>query len=136
MSKRNCIYTGLPAEKTDKVVPKEGGDESHNWINSVPCSVIYKEKVKKRKLPSDLEVQAHKTFAMLELARLDVARFEKELVEIQKKICKINNISNPLFKKHISKNKQIEIAYKEKEVQEMDFKEVLDLEEESKKMRW
>jgi len=134
MSRRKCIYTGLPAERTDKVVPKEGGDEAHNWINSVPCSITYKEKVKKRKLPSELEVQAHKTFTMLELARLDVARLEKELIETQKKICKINKINNPLFKKPMSKNEEIEIAYKEKEVQEMDFKEVL--EEETKKMEW
>jgi len=133
MSERKCVYTGLPADSMDKVVPKEGGDESHNWANSVPCSKAYKE-IKKRRNPDDLEMNANTIFKKLELARLEVVKLERDLIENQKKICKKYKIHNADFKRKASKKEQIEMAYKEKEIQEMDFSEVL--EENKQKLEW
>ena len=133
MSQRKCIYTGLPATKTDMVVPKTGGDESHNWVNSVPCSEEYKE-IKKRKEPNDLEIEANDTFRKLELARLQVERYERALQDVQTRIRKSVGLDKPKKPKKLSKDKQIEIAYKEKEIVEADFDRVI--KEKKKKMEW
>lgn len=135
MSQRNCIYTGLPAKTTDKVVPKNGGDESHNWANSVPCSEEYKQ-IKQRREPNDLELEANKIFKMLELARLEVEALQGRLKENQIKILKQCGLENPIFKrkKKISKNKEIEMAYKDKELSEVNLDKVV--EEKKKKLKW
>jgi hypothetical protein len=130
MSGRKCIYTGKDAEVTDKVVPKEGGDEVHNWSNSVPCSKYYKD-LKGLRPPNALELQANRVFKMLELAKLDVGVYKKELARIQKQIVETlpENIQKAAKK---IKDKEIELAYIEKEIQEVDLDKVLD----SKKMEW
>ena len=135
MSSRKCIYTGKDAECTDKVVPKNGGDVDHNWANSAPCSKEYKNK-KKLQDPSELELKANRYFYMLELAKQEVEFYTKKLKEIQLQL-------NPVKKKEPKKTKkkpraekikdrEIKIAQAERDIQELEFEEVL----EKKKMEW
>lgn len=127
MSRRKCIYTGLDASTTDKVIPKLGGDENHNWSNSVPCSEKYK-KFKGLRLPTELEMEANRVFKKLELAKLDVVLYEKELALIQSKI----NKTVPKGDTKTKKDNQIEISQKEKEIQETSFDKVI----KKKKVDW
>lgn len=132
MSKRNCIYTGLESTRMDKFVPKKGGDEAHNWSNSVPCSEEYKE-IKGKRLPNKLETEAYSLFMEIESLKLKVSLEEAKLKEIQAKIRKKHKIllpeekiEKPKERKKISKEKEIEIAFKEKEIKEIDVSEVLE----------
>lgn len=139
MSKRDCIYTGLESTTMDKFVPKRGGDENHNWTNSVPCSEEYK-KIKGKRLPNSLESEAYSAFMELERLKLESSIQENKLKEIQAKIRAKHKIllpeeiveEKPKERKKISKKKEIEIAYKEKEVKEIDVSKVI----ENKKIRW
>ena len=137
MSQRKCIYTGLPAKAMDKVIPKKGGDESHNWVNTVPCSDEYK-KIKGRREPNDLEMEANRLFRLLENAKLDVEFYTEKLESLQAKIRKNNNLSleDAVEKKknRLNKEQQVEVAYKEKEISEMPIEDVV--EESKKKMVW
>lgn len=118
MSQRKCIYTGLPAKKTDMLMPKEGGDEIHNWTNSVPCSEEYKL-IKQKQQPTDLDIEAQNLFYQSELLRLKLQIIEKRIAEVQFKIRKRNNINYSCLDKNISKEEQIKQAYKEKEILDM-----------------
>jgi len=137
MSSRKCIYTGKDANTTDKVIPKQGGDENHNWSNSVPCSKEYKD-FKGLRLPTELELEANKIFKKLELAKMDVVLYEKELHRIQSEIAKtlpkVSKSDTSRTKKVLKskKDKEIEIAHKEKEIKETNFDEVL----KKKKVEW
>ena len=122
----------------DKFMPKKGGDENHNWTNDVPCSEEYK-KIKGKRLPNSLEHEAYKSFMELERLRLLVSLEDAKLKEIQGKVRKKHKIllpeekvEKPKVRKRISKDKEIEIAMKEKEVQEINVDKVL----ETKKMGW
>lgn len=142
MSKRKCIYTGLDSETMDKFMPKTGGDENHNWSNSVPCSNEYK-KIKGKRLPNDAEHLAYKEFMELERLRLLVSIQEGKLRLAQAIIRKKSKIflpeeveemvvEKPKKRKKISKEKEIQIAIKEKEIQEINIDKIL----ETKKMEW
>ena len=137
MSSRKCIYTGKNANTTDKVIPKEGGDENHNWSNSVPCSKEYKD-FKGLRLPTELELEANKIFKKLELAKLDVVLYEKELGRIQAEIAKTlpkvskNDTSGTKKVLKSNKEKEIEIAHTEKAIKETNFDEVI----KKKKVEW
>ena len=130
MSSRKCIYTGKDASTTDKVIPKEGGDENHNWSNSVPCSKEYKA-FKGLRLPTELELEANKVFKKLELAKLDVVLYQKEMLRIQSEIAKplpkVSKSDTSGTKKVLKskKEKEIEIAHTEKEIKETNFEEVI-----------
>lgn len=128
MSQRNCIYTGLPAKRTDKVIPKEGGDESHNWGNSVPCSEEYKN-IKNGRQPNRLELEARDLFFEMEGLRLRLQVLETRQKDLQRRIRRENNLE-PIEEqlkieekstkpKKINKEEQIKQAYKEKEIIDM-----------------
>jgi len=137
MSSRKCIYTGKDAGTTDKVIPKKGGDETHNWSNSVPCSKEYKA-FKGNRMPTELELKANKIFKKLELAKLDVVLYEEELHRIQSELVqnlpKVSKSDTSGTKKVLKskKEKEIEIAHKEKEIIETDFDKVIT----KKKVEW
>ena len=130
MSSRKCIYTGKDAATTDKVIPKKGGDESHNWANSVPCSKEYKA-IKALRPPNELEMEVNRVFKKLELALLDVQFYQDKMVEIQSIL--IKNLPKVDKKpKKSKKDKEVEIAHKEKEIKELSLDKVLD----KKKVLW
>lgn len=135
MDKRKCIYTGKEADGSDNVIPKsKAGDELHNWTNKVPCNSEYKLE-KQGNMPSELEMEAHEAFTLMELHRNKAKYYELKLEEIQKKICKntekIQKKSVKIQKKS-KKDKQIEQAYIEKEVTEPEkYEEVLEKRKES-----
>lgn len=131
MDKRKCIYTGKEADGSDNVIPKsKAGDELHNWTNKVPCSSEYKLK-KQGELPTELEMEAHEAFTLMELHRNKAKYYELKLEEIQKKIQKTAKKPQKTAKKS-KKDKQIEQAYIEKEVTEPEkYEEVLEKRKES-----
>jgi hypothetical protein len=114
---RKCIYTDKPAKLKDLVIPKPLllEDEVHNWANKVPMSDLYK-KVDSR-LPTELELEAHKYFYLLELSRLHVLYYENKLKEIQDKINK-----KKTKRRQNKREKQEKIMYKELEIQQMQEK--------------
>jgi len=125
-SKRKCIYTDEEATALDKVVPKNGGDEVHNWSNSVPCSQEYKDK-KGNSHPTELEVRTNRAFKMLELAKLDVVYWERELKKLQSQ-----NKPKKSKNQEKIKKKEIKLAEKEQEIKEIPIEKVL---EERKKIK-
>lgn len=162
MDVRKCIYTGKDARVTDKVIPKNGGDEVHNWANTVPCSSVYK-KNKGMDFPTELELKTNRAFKMLELAKLDIQfythvvdidalkeavveansqerefnrlRFEIEKAPLRVTIKNTLEVKESLkssSKQKKKKNKEIEMAYKEKEIIEMNLDKILN----KKKMEW
>lgn len=126
MASRNCIYTGKKAGCTDKVIPKNEGDEVHNWANSVPCNLEYKELIKGNRMPTELEMEASKAFQQLEIAKQQVNFWEKRLESIQKQI--VETLPEPKKKTSTKskKEKEIKIAEKEKEIKELDVDKVLE----------
>lgn len=129
VSKRKCIYTDEEASTTDKVLPKKEGDEVHNWTNNAPCSKEYKDK-KKNSHPTELELQINRAFKMLELAKLDVIFWERELKKLQGK----NKKYTKNTKKSKKIQKEIKITKKEKEIEKMDFDKVI--EKRKRKIEW
>lgn len=132
MSQRKCIYTGKEAKKTDKVIPKNGGDVDHNWANSVPCSEEYK-KIKDLRQPTELEMEANRIFKKLEISRMDVEYYEKQLQEIQAKIVKSIGIKleipqdkKPAKTQKATKKQQIEISHAQNEIDSADLKKIID----------
>lgn len=129
MSQRKCAYTGLPAKTTDKVIPtKDGGDQSHNWANSVPCSNEYK-KIKAMRQPNQTELEAANLFFEIESAKLKLQSLEQKRDVLQAKLREKHNIEyyeevledkKPPKPKKLSKDEQTKQAYKEKELIEMD----------------
>lgn len=136
MSSRSCIYTGLKASTTDKVIPKTGGDETHNWANSAPCSKMYKD-IKARRLPNELEMNANRLHTKLELAKLDVQFYEAQLLKNQAEIRKVLGISDKNTVSSEEKSprqvKEEKIAIKEKEIIETNLETVLEERKKKKK---
>ena len=139
MSSRKCIYTGKDANCEDKIIPKNGGDEVHNWVNSAPCNSKYKNK-KARNHPTELEVSINRAFKMLELAKLDVRFWEIELNRLRVLLANTphNNKKTNEEPKKVSKTsekkkeREIKVAKKELEIKEVDFQSHLN----KKKMEW
>lgn len=121
MSSRKCIYTGKEADCTDKVIPHDGGDIDHNWANSAPCSRSYKVQ-KGLEEPTELEMQINKAFKMLELAKMDMYFWEKRLKYLQDILQKDVNEPPKNSKK---KKKEVELAYQEKEISDINLDKVL-----------
>jgi hypothetical protein len=120
---RKCIYTGLEARCTDKVVPKKGGDECHNWANSVPCSLEYKN-FKEGRDPTETELMLNRAFKMLELAKLDVVYWEREAIRLRTEI--------GFVPQTIKKEEELKVMDKEQEIKEINFDSII----EKKKMEW
>lgn len=128
MSKRNCTYTGEEAKVSDNVVPKaKAGEEIHNWTNKVPCSEDYKE-LKQGRLPTELEMEAHGHFVLMELYRNKAKWHEEKLKEIQETLkLDLEDYKLSRKQKQTKKDRQIEQAYIEKEVTEpKKYEEILD----------
>jgi hypothetical protein len=104
MSPRKCIYTNKQANSKDTVISKTRGDALHNWTNKAPVNSEYQES-KQGRLPTELEMEAHRLFYQLELARLDVTYYEAKLQEVQEQITGI-------------KQDQVEKAYHIKDLTE------------------
>jgi hypothetical protein len=85
MSPRKCIYTNKEATSKDTVIPKTCGDALHNWANRAPVNSEYQES-KQSRLPTDLEMEAHRLFYLLELAKMEVSYLEARLQEVQEQI--------------------------------------------------
>jgi len=121
MGKRKCAYTGQESECTDKALYKDFAEEEiHNWTNSIPCSISYKES-KKDLFPTDIEAEIHETFYLLEIYKWKVKYLEKKLSTLQEK----NNSRTPTEKtgvaqknKEKKKQKEIESAIAIKEIAE------------------
>jgi hypothetical protein len=85
MGPRKCIYTNKEAHSKDTLIPKNRGDALHNWANRAPADAEYL-KSKAGRLPTDLEMEAHRIFYLLELARLEVTYLEERLKDVQERI--------------------------------------------------
>ena len=125
---RKCIYTDKPAKLKDLVIPKPLllEEEVHNWANKVPMSDLYKKD--ESRLPSELELEAHKYFYLLELSKLHVLYYENKLKEIQGQINKKRT-----KRSKNKKEKQEKIMHKELEIQQMQEKIDSILKERAKK---
>lgn len=134
--KRNCAYTDKESFCSDRILPKElAEDEVHNWAISMPASVDYKES-KGGELPSDLEVEIHETFYLIELTKIRLKFLEKKLEKLQQ----INPSRGPAPKsgaaqknKEKIKKKQIEAAIVEKEIVEDNSSKIDEFLEKKKK---
>lgn len=137
MSSRKCIYTGKNADCLDKVVPHDGGDIDHNWANSVPCSKPYKKK-KGLRLPTEIEIEINRAFRMLELAKIDVDIWSKRLQKLQEELQKTKLIPavEPTQEEKKQKQEEIKIAYKEKELQEVDLNGIIEKKKKQNKVIW
>lgn len=122
MASRNCVYTGKKAGCTDKVIPKEGGDEVHNWTNSVPCSIEYKE-FKGKRPPTEKELEACSIFYKIEMLKQELNFLEKQLHEVQQELLRS---LPPKKTKKTQKDKEIELAYQEKEIKEVNLDKVIE----------
>jgi hypothetical protein len=116
--KRKCIYTNQDSDCLDKIIPSE---EVHNWTLKAPCSSIYRES-KGNDLPTDLEMEIHETFYLLELSRVKIKYLEAKLLKLQEE----NKDSRKPIKKTGAakknkekiKDKQIEASIAIKEIME------------------
>jgi hypothetical protein len=119
--KRNCAYTGKDSLCKDNILPRDViEDEIHNWANGLPSSIEYKES-KGSDFPTDLEMDIHETFYLIEITRVRLKYLEKKLEKLQAQ----NNERKPIQKtgakqkkKEKIKQKQIETAIVEKEIVE------------------
>lgn len=75
--KRNCVFTGLPAECKLIVSSKK-----HNWTKAVPCTKKYKE-LKEKQPITEKEFKLIELFIQKELALLRVEFFENKMEEIR-----------------------------------------------------
>lgn len=124
-SVRKCIYTGEKATAKDSVLPREviGEENIHNWDNKSPISEDYKN-FKRDDFPTDLEMEANKTFHLLELAKLDVIFYENKLKKIQENInlefkqTKEKMIDRKEKNKVNKKEREIKKAHMEKDINE------------------
>jgi hypothetical protein len=83
--KRKCAFTNKSATKKSCVMPKGYLRDPHNWANKVPCNEEF-DKMRKKRIPTELEMQAMEYFHMLEMAKIRVEYFERKLEQIQNKI--------------------------------------------------
>ena len=121
--RRKCIYTGLDSDEKDSVIPRDIIVDQHNWSGGVPVSASYKQH-KKNRLPTSLEMEAVETFYLLEMARLKVEVYSKQLAEIQAKINSTVKLK-PVLKNQghnaaVRKEKQIKAAIGELKVKNME----------------
>lgn len=84
-NKRKCIYTNQEAMAKDRPLVLGRGDSLHNWVNRAPVNSSYFES-KKNRLPTDLEMEAHRLFYLLELAKFEVSYLEAKLQSVQEEI--------------------------------------------------
>ena len=115
MGSRKCIFTGKDSNTKTKILEGEAqGEEKFNWTLNVPTCLEYKER-KGEGMASDLEIDIHETFYLLELARMRVKHLENKLESLQAK----NNQTEeekPSKKSIHKKDRQIKQAIHEKEV--------------------
>jgi hypothetical protein len=126
MTIRKCVYTGGEAKSKDSVLPKKVlGEESHNWTLHVPCNTDYKAQ-KGDKLPTELELQAHELFHLVELSKLRTSYYEAKLAEVQAKILEAFAVPDPAkpTKSVKIKEEQIKKAIVQKEVLEENKKDM------------
>jgi hypothetical protein len=126
MTKRKCVYTGQDSNDKDSVIPRHLIKDEHNWSVYVPTTSDYKQQ-KINRQPSELEIQAVETFYLLEMAKLKVEFYESQLAKIQDQINKdyrplpIQKPKNEGKNAEKKKQKQIEIAEKEKSIQDLEL---------------
>jgi hypothetical protein len=127
MSKRKCIFTGNDSDDKDSVLPRHLSKDQHNWASQVPTTTSYKEKRKDRS-PTDLEIQAADAFYQIELLKTKLEFYEFRLSQIQSEINSAF-VSEPIIKPKNEgkraakkKEKEIEIAEKQKDIQNMESK--------------
>ena len=127
MYSRKCVYTGEKASCRDKVIPHNGGDIDHNWSNTVPCSRDYKDR-KSNKMPTELEMKISRAFYELELSKKEVEFWQAEHDRLKGELETELKVEPPKKKKNTmtKKDKEIELAYKEKEIVEMDLDSILE----------
>jgi hypothetical protein len=77
--KRKCIYTNEDSDCLDRIIPS---DEVHNWTLKTPCNSQYRES-KGTEPPTDLEMEIHETFYLLELSKIKVKYLEVKLLRLQ-----------------------------------------------------
>lgn len=113
--KIKCPFTGEEALSKEFIIPKNLFSEElvHNWTKDVPISKDYK---KSSKLPSETELEAHRLFYMLEIAKIHVMYYEERLKEVREKLNK------PSKKQKERKKKEEKIMVKEYEIQKMSSK--------------
>jgi hypothetical protein len=126
MTKRKCVYTGQDSNDKDSVIPRHLIKDEHNWSVYVPTTSDYKQQ-KINRQPSELEIQAVETFYLLEMAKLKVEFYESQLAKIQDQINKeyeplpVQKPKNQGKNAEKKKQKQIEIAEKEKNIQHLEL---------------
>lgn len=126
MTRRKCVYTGQDSNDKDSVIPRHLIKDEHNWSVYVPTTSDYKQQKIDRQ-PTELEMQAVETFHLLEMAKLKVEFYEAQLVNIQSQINKTFKPKPVQKPKNEGKNadkrkqKQIEIAEKEKNIQDLEL---------------
>jgi len=92
MAKRKCIYTGLYSNCKEKIIPSPYvGNEKHNWAINLPVNEEYRH-LKDNRMPTDLEIEAHENFYLLELAKIKALYFNKKLENLDKKSVEWNRI--------------------------------------------
>lgn len=119
--KRNCAYTGKDSLCKDNVIPRDLIEEEiHNWTNGLPSSIGYKES-KASEFPTDLEMDIHETFYLIEITRIRLKYLEQKLKRLQEQNTErkpIKKTGARQAKKEKIKQKQIETAIVEKEIVE------------------
>ena len=126
MTRRKCVYTGQDSNDKDSVIPRHLIKDEHNWSVYVPTTSDYKQQKIDRQ-PTELEMQAVETFHLLEMAKLKVEFYEAQLANIQNQISKtykpkpIEKPKNEGKNADKKKQKQIEIAEKEKNIQNLEL---------------
>jgi hypothetical protein len=116
MSIRKCVFTDLESQSKARILPKElGGDEVHNWCNSVPVNNTFTQ-LRPEKEPTELDMSINETFHLLELARLRVKFYEihknedlrlKSLDRVMYYEDKLKKLQSKLMEKRILQDDQI-----------------------------
>lgn len=119
--KRNCAYTGKDSLCKDNIIPRDLIEEEvHNWTNGLPSSIEYKES-KGSEFPTDLEMDIHETFYLIEITRVRLKYLEQKLKRLQEQNMErkpIKKTGAKQAKKEKIKQRQIETAIVEKEIVE------------------
>ena len=127
MTKRACIFTGKESNDKDSVIPRHLSKDPHNWTSQVPTTTEYKEQRKDRQ-PTDLEIQAADAFYQIESLKIKLEFYEDRLVQIQDEInstfvpIPVEKPKNEGKRAAKKKDKEIEIAEKQKDIQNMESK--------------
>jgi glutamyl/glutaminyl-tRNA synthetase len=127
MTKRTCVFTGLESNDKDSVIPRHLSKDPHNWTSTVPTTTSYKEQRKDR-LPTELEIQAADAFYQIETLKTKLEFYENRLAQIQDEINStfvpfpVEKPKNEGKRAAKKKDKEIEIAEKQKDIQNMESK--------------